>query len=114
MEDRFLEFVWLPTFERTARKLLSDEDRLSIEIQLCEDPTAGELMRRTGGFRKLRCSLPGRGKRGGARVVYLVDHNHDQVFMALAYAKGDKSTLTREEEDELRSIARILLSEGDR
>jgi hypothetical protein len=105
------EFVWLPTFERASRKLLSEDDRRSIEVTLCEDPEAGDLMQRTGGFRKLRVPLGGRGKSGGARVIYLADPSRNRLFMALAYAKGTKSTLTRREEDELRRLARLLLQD---
>jgi hypothetical protein len=112
MDGPLLEFVWLPTFERTSKKLLSDEDRRAIERGLCADLEAGELMARCGGFRKMRYPLPGRGKRGALRLVYLPDAKHERVFMALAYAKSDKATLTRREEDELRAVARAIT--GDR
>ena len=108
MEHRFLEFVWLPSFERTAKKLLSDEDCRAIEVILCEEVTAGELMPRTGGFRKLRYGPPGRGKRGGVRIVYLPVVSRARVLLALAYDKSDKTTLTRQEEDDLLAISRAL------
>lgn len=63
--ERMLEFVWLPTFERTSKKLLNEEDRRLIEAELCGDIHAGDLMKRTGGFRKLRFGPQGRGKSGG-------------------------------------------------
>jgi hypothetical protein len=111
MGERLFHFVWLPTFERAAKKLLSEEDRRAIESQLCENLESGQIMKRTGGFRKLRHARPGEGKRGGLRIVYLADERAGFVFMALVYAKGDKATLTREEEDELRTMAAALLSE---
>lgn len=111
MAPKLFEFVWLPTFERASRKLLSDDDRRAIEVLLCEDPESGDLMQRTGGFRKLRVPLGGRGKSGGARVIYLPDPRRNRFFMALAYAKGAKSTLTRREEQELRRLARLLVED---
>ena len=110
MDRPLFEFVWLPTFERTAKKLLSEEDRRGIEDVICADLEAGDLMKRTGGFRKLRHGPEGRGKRGGARVVYLPDAKAERVFMVLAYAKSGKATLTRREEEDLRRIARQVLS----
>lgn len=63
------------------------------------------------GYLRMRYPLPGRGKRGALRLVYLPDAKHERVFMALAYAKNDKVTLTRREEDELRAVARALTGE---
>lgn len=105
------DFVWLPTFERTSKKLLTEYDRDAIERLLCEDLEAGALIQRTGGFRKLRYALRGGGKSGGARVIYLPDESCERVYMILVYAKGAKETLTREEENELRRLATELRNE---
>jgi hypothetical protein len=109
--EALFEFVWLPTFERSAKKLLDEEDRRRIEAQLCRDLGAGGLMERTGGFRKLRHGMEGRGKRGGARVVYFPDVRCGRVYMILAYGKDRKDTLTSREEGELRKLATVLKSE---
>ena len=111
MGERWFAFVWLPSFERSAKKLVTEEDRQALESLLCEDLEAGQLMQRTGGFRKLRYAPKGHGKRGGLRVIYLVDERGGYVFMALVYAKRDKATLTREEERQLRRLASEILSE---
>jgi hypothetical protein len=105
------EFVWLPMFERTSKKLLTEDDRRAVERVLCHDLEAGALIRRTGGFRKLRHALEGRGKSAGARVIYLPDEACERVYMILTYAKGAKETLTREEENELRRLATELKNE---
>lgn len=112
MGERLFAFVWLPSFERAAKKLLKDEDRRALESLLCENLEVGQLMQRTGGFRKLRYAREGRGKRGGLRVIYLVDEQGGHVFMALVYAKGDKTTLTRDDEKQLRRLAHAILSEA--
>lgn len=110
-QEVLFEFVWLPTFERTSKKLLTEEDRRAIEGVLCDNLEAGALIRRTGGFRKLRHALEGRGKSGGVRVIYLPDELCERVYMILVYAKGAKETLTREEENELRRLATELRNE---
>lgn len=69
MEDGdFLEFVWLPTFEHTARGLMDEDDRRELELELVEDPAKGMTIPRTGGFRKLRRPRRGSGKRGGVSI----------------------------------------------
>ena len=105
------EFVWLPVFERSARKLLDEQDRRAIEGIICEDLRAGSVVRRTGGIRKLRYAAEGRGKRGGMRIIYLLDEPCERVYLILAYAKGDQETLTKDEERTLRRLARALTQE---
>ena len=110
-ESVLFEFVWLPTFERTSKKLLTEDDLHAIESALCENLVAGVQIRRAGGFRKLRFALPGGGKSAGARVIYLPDEPCERVYMVLVYAKGAKETLTRGEENELRKLATALMNE---
>lgn len=57
--QKLFEFVWLPTFERTAKGLMSEEDKRAIERTLCERLDAGPVMRRTGS-ESSRVSSPGR------------------------------------------------------
>ena len=108
---RWFEFVWLPTFDRTAKKLLGENDRRAIEAELCQDLEAGDLIKRTGGFRKFRYALEGGGKSGGARIIYFRDESCERVYMILVYQKGMKETLTRAEENELRVLAAQLKNE---
>ena len=49
---------------------MSDEQRAQVVEMLARDPECGEVMQGTGGVRKVRVALPGRGKSGGARVIY--------------------------------------------
>jgi len=111
IDEFFFEFVWLPTFERTSRKLLTEDDRHAIEQMLCENLEAGVLIRRTGGFRKMRYALAGGGKRTGARVIYLPDESCERIYMIMVYSKGTKEAMTREEQNELRKLATELKNE---
>lgn len=108
MTDAFLEFVWLPTFERSTAGLLNETDRRDLELVLVKDPERGSVIQRTGGFRKLRWAARGKGKRGGARVVYYYVASRETVYMVLAYGKGTKDDLTDAERAELKELARII------
>ena len=78
-----------------------------------EDPTRGQVIERTGGFRKLRFARPSRreGKSGGTRVGYYVVERRGRIYLLLVYAKGVKDNLTRAEENELRKLAKALEEE---
>ena len=81
-----------------------------MELLLLEDPTRGQLIERTGGFRKVRFARLSRreGKSGGTRVIYYLLDRRDRIYLLLVYAKGVKDDLSRAEENELRKLARAL------
>lgn len=49
---------------------MSPDERALLVDFLAYNPRSGDLMQGTGGLRKVRWRLEGRGKRGGARVIY--------------------------------------------
>ena len=65
----------------------------------------GDVIRGTGGFRKMRVSLSGRGKSGGLRVIYLDVPEFNTLYLVLAYPKSDKDTLSHAECNELKQIS---------
>ena len=92
---------------------MTEEDQRELELLLMEDPRRGQLIERTGGFRKVRFGRPSRreGKSGGTRVIYYLLDRRDRIYLLLVYAKGVKDDLTRAEENELRKLARALEEE---
>lgn len=104
-------FVELPGFVRCAAGLFTEEDILRLENTLMENPMAGDLIPGGRGLRKLRVPLEGRGKRGGARVIYYHWVNKDLCYLIHAYAKNVSTNLTP---DQLRRLAAAMQAEtGD-
>lgn len=92
-------------FSRRADALLLPDQRLDLIAYLASHPMAGDVIPGTGGIRKLRWQLEGRGKRGGARVIYYTyDENHP-IFALLIYGKGEADNLTSGEKRTLSAIA---------
>ena len=89
-----MEFIHLPTFTRSARKLLEEADLFELELALVLWPTAGDLIPGARGLRKLRRPGSGRGKRGGVRVIYYLVGNEDRIYLVFAYAKNRRADLT--------------------
>ena len=98
-------FVELPIFVRCAQALFSDDDLHELQVTLLENPAAGDLIPGGRGLRKLRASLAGRGKRGGARVIYYHWVSQDQCYLVYAYAKNVAADLTK---DQLRRLADLM------
>jgi hypothetical protein len=107
----YLEFVHLPAYRRSAFGLLDDDAQRALELKLCEDPEAGDVIVGTGGVRKIRVALPGRGTRGGARVVYFFRVANARIYLILAYAKNRRDSLTRAEKNEMRKLVTRLEGE---
>ncbi len=88
-----VEFIRLPTFEKSAARVFTESDVLELELALILDPRAGDLIPAARGLRKLRRPLPGRGKSGGARVIYYFVTAQDTILLIHAYAKSRASDL---------------------
>ena len=76
---------------------LGDEELRSLELQVMHNPLAGGIVQGTGGLRKLRFAMPGRGKSGSARVCYLYFFRHKRVFLLAAFGKNEKANLSAAE-----------------
>ncbi len=93
--------VEMPGYLKVAEKIFSEAERESIVGMLAADPECGELMQATGGFRKVRVGRSGMGKRGGARVIYILRSDAFPVFLVTAFAKNEKENLTKKERNDL-------------
>jgi hypothetical protein len=109
---RYFEFVRLPSFERTAASVLSEEDIRALEQVLIENPRAGQVVPGTGGVRKIRVGIEGRGKRGSARVIYLYVELREKVYLLLAYAKNVQADLTADQARAVRALVDQLRKEA--
>jgi hypothetical protein len=76
---------------------------------LAWNPTSGDLIPGTGGVRKLRWALAGRGKRGGARVVYFYHDARMPLFMLTAYAKNDRADLSQQDRNNFKRLTGQLV-----
>ncbi len=93
-----------PVFARQREALLTEAEYMAIVDQLVANPTAGDVIRDTGGLRKLRVAMGGKGKRGGGRVIYFHVAANSQLRMLLVYAKGVKDDLSVAERKVLRAL----------
>ncbi|HEY6894040.1 MAG TPA: type II toxin-antitoxin system RelE/ParE family toxin [Rhodanobacteraceae bacterium] len=97
-------FVETPIFTAQIKALVSDEEYATLQRELAADPEAGDVIVGTGGLRKIRMAAKGKGKRGGARVIYFYFMADDRIAMLLAYCKGVKDDLSAKEKRILAGI----------
>lgn len=83
-----LTFVETRLFTRLVQEYLTDDDYRALQESLAADPDIGTVIPGSGGIRKLRWPAPGRGKRGGYRVIYYVKRADSLIWMITIYPKN--------------------------
>jgi len=97
-------FIETPVFTADVGALLSDEEYAALQQHLVAQPNAGPVIAGTGGLRKIRWAVAGKGKRGGTRVIYYHVVAQAQIRLILIYRKGIKDDLMPKEKTALRKI----------
>jgi hypothetical protein len=101
-------FVELPLFTEQITGLLDDIDYGLFQSELLRYPEKGDVIPQSGGLRKVRMRLPGRGKSGGARVIYLHLPKHETIVLFYLYTKAQRANLSPEQLRRLRQAAAII------
>ncbi len=97
-------FIETPIFTNDVKAMLGDDDYRQLQQVLADRPDAGDLIPSTGGLLKYRWSLPGRGKRSGARVIYFWRVSESQILMLAIYAKNERVDLSADDKKALKRI----------
>ena len=103
-----MEFIETQTFTRLLTDMLTDDEYAGLQHVLAENPERGDIIKGGGGIRKLHHALPGRGKRGGVRIIYYWLRDDGQIYMLLIYPKSKKDTLTDRETALLREFVKEI------
>ena len=91
-------------FTKKVVELLTDEEYQKLQIRLSDIPDAGNLIKGSGGLRKIRQADKGKGTRGGSRVIYYFAVAKGTFFMLDIYEKSETEDLSQNEIKEMRSV----------
>lgn len=89
-----LTVVETPTFQKQAADIWTQQERHAFIDWIAANPTAGDVIPGADGARKVRWAVKGRGKRGGARVIYFHLGAEELVLLVAVYAKSDRENIT--------------------
>jgi len=103
-------FVELTPFVRFREQNWTDDELRALQRFLLLTPAAGDVIRGTHGLRKLRWAASGRGKRGGARVIYYVQLSVDRIYLIHGYLKTEREDLTPQQ---LKVLAALMKEIAD-
>lgn len=91
-----LTFIESPIFTRYVDDYLSEESYADLQWHLLSHPDAGDIIRSSGGVRKLRWAAKGKGKRGGVRVIYYWHTAQGEIWLLTLYAKNEAENIPTE------------------
>jgi len=91
-------------FTRGIKKLMSDDEYKDLQEALVNRPDMGVIIQGTGGLRKVRWKLEGKGKSGGVRAIYYWMTEDEQIYMLYVYPKSEQEDLTPDQKKALKTI----------
>jgi hypothetical protein len=91
-----------------AGSLLTEDEQAEVVQTIARDPTCGVVIKGTGGVRKVRVALEGRGKSGGARVVYYFHSEAIPLYLLTVFAKNEKANISKAERNALARLVELL------
>jgi len=86
-------FIETSLFTKLLHRYLTDDEYHALQWHLMDNPDAGDVVRGSGGVRKLRWSVAGKGKSGGLRVIYYWKTAANEIWLLTLYAKSERATL---------------------
>ncbi|MFA6599275.1 MAG: type II toxin-antitoxin system RelE/ParE family toxin [Ignavibacteriaceae bacterium] len=99
-----MKIIETSVFTKRLKTLLPDEDYRILQNELILNPGKGKIIGGSGGLRKIRWSIPGKGKSGGVRIIYYWAGTKDIILMLLIYSKNEQDNLTDEQLKILKSL----------
>jgi hypothetical protein len=104
-------FKELPLFTRQVCEITDPSVYEAFQNEFLKNPEKGDVIQHSGGLRKARMQLPGRGKRGSARVIYLYLPRSQHIVLFYLYTKAERENLSSDQLKRLRQAVEIIKQE---
>ena len=95
--------------KRSERRMSATEREEAIYL-IANHPERGVLIRETGGVRKIRFGIAGRGKSGGVRIIYFFHNENMPIYLLTVFAKNEKANLSKAECNALAKLTQLLVA----
>ncbi|HMS65931.1 MAG TPA: type II toxin-antitoxin system RelE/ParE family toxin [Ignavibacteria bacterium] len=99
-----MKIIETQIFTKRITSLLTHEDYRNFQNELIINPEKGNIIRGSGGLRKIRWSIEGKGKSGGVRIIYCWLKEREIILLLFVYKKNEYEDLTNQQIKLLKSI----------
>lgn len=103
-----MEIIETHIFTEKICDILTDDEYNELQNYLVKEPTSGDIIKGSGGLRKLRWKLKRSGKSGGIRNIYYYIQDKQQIYMIYVYQKNRQADLTQKQ---IRLLKKAFLGE---
>ena len=112
MASMVREFISTSVFDKRWYSLnLTDDDLRELQNLIMKNPSAGDIIVGTGGAKKTRYAIPGKGKSGGARIIYADITLKRIVYLLLCYGKNEQDDLTDSQKKQIEKLIKTIKGE---
>jgi hypothetical protein len=111
MAPSLITVVETSPYLKMGADIMDDVERTAVVNMIASDPQSGDLIPDTGGLRKVRIPLQGRGKRGGGRLITFFHDMGMPVFLIAVYAKNDQKDLNQTQRKQARVLTDAIRSQ---
>ena len=87
--NKLMEFIEATAFTKYLYDYLSEDEYLGLQSFLLQYPESGKVVRGSGGVRKVRWAMSGKGKSGGVRVIYYFKKQDVEIWLLTIYSKNE-------------------------
>lgn len=88
-----MEFIEATAFTKYIYEYLSEDEYLGLQSFLLQYPESGKVVPGSGGVRKVRWAMSGRGKSGGVRVIYYFRAQNNEIWLLTIYSKNEMENI---------------------
>ena len=88
-----MEFIEATAFTKYVYDYLAEDEYLGLQSFFLQNPEAGKIVRGSGGVRKVRWAITGKGKSGGVRVIYYFKKQDDEIWLLTIYSKSEVESI---------------------
>lgn len=88
-----MEFIEASAFTKYVYTYLSEDEYVGLQSFLLQYPEAGQVVPGSGGVRKLRWGMAGKGKQGGVRIIYYFKRQDDEIWLLTIYSKSERANI---------------------
>ena len=97
-----MEIAETSIFTKEITRILTDDEYKEFQNFLVANPKRGDIIKGSGGLRKIRWKVKGRGKSGGIRNIYYYYEKDSLILMIFVYEKSKTEDLTPKQIEMLR------------